>query len=203
MGLVWLIMHWNSKRKAIFLTLPEIPGTPALFERRAPKGGFWDRKSNEPTAQRDDKDRLLPNAPATYPSNWGPVNIMSGAGFSLVAPSKQEAAKAIELTAVAEWIVEHKRQPLKDEATFREHLAKAVEDAKKVATRFLIWDPMTYRKASRESVMQKLYQSAGGGEDPWYAKPLVVIGIIAIVGVVAILGILVVKVLPVLQAAGH
>jgi hypothetical protein len=75
-------------------------------------------------------------------------------------------------------------------------LNEAQAKARQLATRFLIHDPRTYFKATRENDMQDLYNSAGKGGDPWYVLPLMV-GL-AIVGIVVfvILGFLMVKVAP-------
>lgn len=194
---------WRNRGKALLITLPETPQTLASLEWVSARDGYLDLPgdSKEPGAEKGDKDRVLLNGPASYPSTWGPLHLHTTYGANLVAPSKQEAARTIEYVAVANWIATHGRKPVKDEADFREGLAKAQAEAKKLATRFEIWDPRTYYKACRESVMQKLYNSTGAGGDPWYAKALIVIGIISIVGVLAVLAITVVKVIPALNGA--
>lgn len=199
------IMLWRGCKglrnwgKALKLTMPDLIGTKAKFEWIG--GNFQDEPSTEAGAVRGDMDRIQPSGPASYPTNWGPLHILSTDGFSLVAPSKLEAAKTIEHNFVAQWIQDNKRLPNKDES-FTDGLKKAMADGERLAKRFLVWDPLAYWKKSRESVMQKLYHSIGGAPEPWYAKAAVVLGIIAVVGTLAVLGITVLKVLPALQAAG-
>lgn len=195
---------WKNYGKKLTLKMPEIPGTKAEFTWTA--SDFIDQPSKEPDAERDDVDRVLPAGPATYPTNWGPLNIVSAYGANLVAPSKLEAAECIEKVAVAEWVMDYKRQPKKEEAApegaFAAGLHAAAEKAKALSTRFLIWDPLRYYKACRENDMQDLYNSNGLQKDPWYAKAAF-IGVL-IVGflLLAVLGVLMMKIVPALAAHG-
>lgn len=195
---------WKNLGKKLILILPEIPGAKASFEWTA--GDFIDKPSTEPSAERDDMDRILPAGPATYPTNWGPLNIVSNFGHNLVAPSKLEAAETLEKTFVAEWVRDYQRQPKKEEAekggAFAKGLSEAIEKGKQLATRLQIWDPLTYYKACRENDMQDLYNSNGGQKDPWYAKAAF-IGVL-IVGflLLAVLGVIMMKVLPALANHG-
>lgn len=191
---------WRNIGKAIKLTLPDLAGTRAKFEWM--RSGFQDRPSKEAGAIPGDKDRVEASGPASYPSNWGPLHIMSDAGFSLVAPSKLEAAKTIEAIHVANWVADNKRLPNKVEAGegghFQEGLAKAMMDAERLAKRFLVWDPLAYWKKSRESIMQKLYHSIQGDRHPWYATVILIGMVIVAIAVFAVLGVLMVKVVPAL-----
>lgn len=191
---------WRNIGRAIFLTLPDLAGTKATFTWS--KSGYKDRNSREAGAIPGDKDRVEASGPASYASNWGPLHIMSDTGFSLVAPSKLEAAKTIEAVYVANWIADNKRLPNKAEAAqdgdFAKGLQKAMNDAARLAKRFQVWDPLAYWKKSRESVMAKLYHSIQGERHPWYATVILIGMVILAIAVFAVLGVLMVKVVPAL-----
>lgn len=192
---------WRNIGKGLLLTLPEIPGTMGTLTWASTRKGYVDSQSLDPSAERGEKDRALPAGPAAYQiRGWGPLNILTTYGSNLVAPSKLEAAESIEKAAVADWVADHKRLPKDDreKQDFAALYGAAVARAKQLATRFLIHDPRTYYKATRENDMQDLYNSAGTQKDPWYVVPLMV-GM-AIVGIIVfvLLGVILLKVVPAL-----
>jgi len=202
---------WKNSGKALVITLPETPQTLADVQYRDLSSGFYDTPSKEPSAQRDDKDRIMPSGPASYPSRLGPIHIVTSYGSSIVAPSKQEAAAQIEKAFVADWVANYKRLPKKEETekdkegkpgAFLEGFEAAKAQAGKIAKRFLIWDPLACFKSCQENDMQDLYNSNGGTKDPWYAKAAF-IGVL-IVGflLLAVLGVLMMKIVPALAAHG-
>jgi len=199
---------WRNIGKTLTFTVPEIPGTNGTFEWVKAKDGTLERESNEPGAERGSKDKVILAGPASYGSNWGPVNLITSYGHSIVAPSKFEASAQVEKAVIAEWVANYKRLPRndkddggKDKVAFASLLESAMANARKIATRFLIWDPLTYYNATRENDMQDLYNSGGTDKDPWYAR-LLVIGVFGVLGLVLLLfGVVILKVLPALQAA--
>lgn len=208
--LTWLICLYHFKLKHIgkswVLILPETVGTEATVMRTKLKDGKVDMPSRNHDAKRGDMDRLLPQGNVAYQARGaisGPLHVMTSYGSNLVAPPKLEAAKVIEKVAVADWVADYKRLPKdeKEQGLFAERLKKAWDEAKLLATRFLVWDPLAYYKACDENDMQDFLNSNGGAKDPWYAKAAFVA--IVIVGglMLLLLAVVMMRILPALQAS--
>jgi len=201
----WLIVKFKNHGKSLLIRLPETPGTFAEVSWVALGNGKAETDSGEHDAQRGDKDANLPAGAAAYPMKGalrGPLHLLTSYGANLVAPSKLEAAATIQKEALAEWVVNYERQPRKEEekteGAWTKAMHAAMEEASKLATRFRVWDPLRYWKATRENDMQDLYASSGAGRDPWYAKAAFIGVLIVGVLLLGVLGVLMVKVIPAL-----
>lgn len=161
-----------DKGKPWIITLPGTPGALASLERRHVKEGQVEKKDGDEGRA----SRLA--GQAAYPSNKGPIHILTDYGANLIAPSKDEVAADMKAG----------RYTLPDGIS-----------VKTWADRFLVWDPLLLWRSNRENDMEDLYSSKGE-KDPWFVKafPIVVVLLIAMMGLLAFV---MLKVLPIISHA--
>lgn len=154
--------------KSWVITVPETIGAKAKIERRRVKRGKVTDKMG------DEAETKILSGDCSYPTNRGPLQLVSEYGANLVAPTKDEARDA------------KTGKPIKDDETgFK---------------RFRIWDPQTYWRATRENDMEDLY-SAQREKDHWAIK-LAPVAIIMFIGLMAFMGFMLWKIMPLLNKAG-
>ena len=160
------------------VTLPGTPGAKASIQRRSLKQGLFTRK------QGDEQAKVIAAGMAAYPTTKGPIHILTDYGANLIAPSKDRVAVDIAKNGV-----KHGSQQLGDEKL----------DNKTASEVFLVWDPLTYGRATRENDMEDLY-AAQQNKPHWMEKvaPFLMIAVLALVGLV---GFMLYKLMPLIQGA--
>lgn len=157
---------WRMKRRLV-VVLPEVVGAWARIELVKAKRGIWSVRTG------DEGEARILHGESAYPTNRGPLHVLSEYGANLVAPTKDEAQ---EVGA---------DKPLK-------------MDPKKFI-RFRVWDPLALWRACRENDMEDLY-SAQKDKDHWMVKVFPMLAVLLIL-VLAAAAFIIWRTIPVLQSA--
>jgi len=159
-----------ERGKSWIITVPEVVGGWATVERRLVRDGKITDKRKDGLGT----IRIL-LGDAAYPTNKGPLHLMTSEGVNLVAPTKDEPG----LEAVTG------------------------DDIKQNAMkwrRLRIWDALTNWRAAREHDMEKLYNSTG--DKPHWMEKLFPIAAVLLFGCLLVLAFVLYKVLPIIANAG-
>lgn len=161
--------------------LPGTLGALADARRRKLKKGMFSIKSG------DERETFAAAGMAAYPSNMGPIHILTDYGANLVAPSKDYVAKDIAENGL-------------DGTRGSGVIEGGTAASKKAAERFLVWDPLILFRACKENDTEDYY-AAQQGKPHWMEKVAPFL-MIAVLGLVALVGFMLWKLMPLIQHLG-
>lgn len=178
------LIAWKAidKGRTWKITVPEVPGQLATIERVRPSRGTVTRPA--PSGKGEKETQILA-PPASYPTNRGPLQLLTSYGANLIAPSKDDKTALL-----------YPAQPVEGP-----HAAKTTAEWRDlVFARFRIWDPLIYWRATRENDMEDFY-AAQQDKQHWMVQ-LAPFALLA-VGALSLMMVFVLwKVLPLLNGAG-
>jgi len=149
-GGAWMMKASLERGRPLIVTLPGTVGALADVRRRKLTEGVFTKKKG------DEGQAFVTAGMAAYPSNVGPIHVMTDYGANLVAPSKDEVSELIAKT-----------DP-------------------KTSVRFRVFDPLIYWRATKENDTEDYYAAQQGKphwmEKVAPFLMIAVLGLVALVG---------------------
>lgn len=180
-SMIWMAKHALTKGRPLIIKLPGTQQALADVRRQKLTEGMFTRKKG------DEGQTFIAAGMAAYPSNVGPIHILTDYGANLIAPSKDHVAKTIEDTPFPPEV----KTP-EEKKAFREKVAK-------MAQRFLVWDPLIYWRACKENDTEDYY--AAQQDKPHWMEKIAPYLMVSVLGLVALVGFMLWKLMPIIQGA--